>query len=125
MGAKFLVFKRGLGRKTQGNSITSQVLRIGGESQWFFRAVGAFLFRRHVLVCDQTVDVGLNLHRYVTSICSKSFIPKYDALQQFVSRVNRIAVDQKAQTSITVDMNLVEDSLEELFHAHVEVECEA
>jgi hypothetical protein len=124
--AKFLVLKRGfLGRNIQQDSLMSQVLRIGGESQWFFTTVGAFLFRRHVLVCDQTVDVGLNLHRYVKSICSKSFIPKYDALQQFVSRVNRIAVDQKAQTSITVDMNLVEDSLEELFHAHVEVECEA
>merc|ERR1712187_366014 len=88
-------------------------------------AVGAFLFRRHVLVCDQTVDVGLNLHRFVTSICSESFIPKYDALQQFVSRVNRIAVDQDAQPHITVDMNLMEDTLEELFSSHVELECEA
>merc|ERR1712107_674602 len=102
----------------------SQVLRIGGESQWFFKAVGAFLFRRHVLVCDQTVDVGLNLHRYVTSICSESFIPKYDALQQFVSRVNRIAVDQETQPRIIVDMSLVEDTLEELFSDHVEAECE-
>merc|ERR1712187_88866 len=84
-----------------------------------------FLFRRHVLVCDQTVDVGFNLHRFVTSICSESFIPKYDALQQFVSRVNRIAVDQDTQPHITVDMNLVEDTLEELFSAHVELECEA
>merc|ERR1712187_41466 len=87
-------------------------------------AVGAFLFRRHVLVCDQTVDVGLNLHRFVTSICSESFIPRYDALQQFVSRVNRIAVDQETQPHITVDMNLVEDTLEELFSVHVEAECE-
>jgi len=122
--ANFLVLKRGLGRKTQENTLVSQVLRIGGESQWFFKAVGAFLFRRHVLVCDQTVDVGLNLHRYVTSISSESFIPKYDALQQFVSRVNRIAVDQKTQPSISVDMNLVQDTLEELFSAHVEMECE-
>lgn len=123
--ANFLVLKRGLGRKKEEDRLTSQVLRIGGESEWFFSAVGAFLFRRHVLVCDQTVDVGLNLHRYVTSICSESFIPKYDALQQFVSRVNRIAVDQKTQPSITVDMNLVKDTLEELFSAHVEMECEA
>lgn len=65
-----------------------------------------------MLFCDQTVDVGLNLHRYVTSICSETFIPKYDALQQFVSRVNRIAVDQEAQPRITVDMNLVEGTLE-------------
>merc|ERR1712139_285077 len=90
-----------------------------------FTQISAFLFRRHLLLCDQTVDVGLNLHRYVTSICSETFIPKYDALQQFVSRVNRIAVDQEAQPHITVDMNLVEDTLEELFRLHVEAECEA
>merc|ERR1712048_848813 len=29
------------------------------------------------------------------------------------------------QPHITVDMNMVEDTLEELFSAHVEVECEA
>merc|ERR1711920_15817 len=108
-----------------GDTLVAQVLRIGGGSQWFFAAVGAFLFRRHLLLCDQTVDVGLNLHRYVTSICSEHFIPKYDALQQFVSRVNRIAVDQEVQPHMTVDMNLVEDTLEELFSARVEADCEA
>merc|ERR1711912_36364 len=108
MGTKFLVLKRGLASKALEDTITAHVLRIGGGSQWFLSRVGAFLFRRHVLFCDQTVDVGLNLHRYVTSICSETFIPRYDALQQFVSRVSRIAVDQEVQPPITVDVNLVE-----------------
>jgi hypothetical protein len=86
------------------------------------RTLSCFLAKRRIMICDNSVDLGFDLHRHVDALLLPRLVPDRTALLQLSGRISRIAVDIKDQGTIRILSNMYEGTLDELFLKHVQQE---
>jgi hypothetical protein len=110
--AKILFFIRGI-MTSPGNESVKTALSFGGGHM--SRELYSYLSRPRLLLADDTVDVGFDLHRHVDTVLLPRIVPDRTTLLQIVGRVSRIATDVHDQGSIKVSANLTTQSLDSYF----------
>ena len=107
--AKFFVE----GLRRHGSGAAKAALSLGGG--WVPLQIYRCLARPRLLVADDTVDVGWELHRHVDTIILPHLLPDRTKLLQLIGRVSRIAVDRTDQGSTAVRISLSRGTLDGLF----------
>ena len=98
---------------------------IGGIFQGSFGShvvarISELLVERRLLVCDQTVDVGFDLHRHCDAILVPRLMSSKTELVQLAGRASRIAVDVRDQGLVSFVTSKYSDSMDELFQRHID-----
>jgi hypothetical protein len=115
--AKLCVFKRGVLRSR--HPLVARVFA-GDFGDEFLLRVSELLVSKRLLVADATVDVGFDLHRHLDTVLVPRMVSTRTQFLQLVGRCSRIAVEREDQGAISLSVNVVEDTLDALFEAHVQ-----
>ena len=109
--AKLRFFVDGLRRSQSELSRAVVCLGFGHVVRELYR----FVAKPRILLADDTIDVGFDLHRHVDTVLLPTLVPDRTTLLQFVGRVSRIATDVGEQGSIDIMANLTRGSLDSFF----------
>jgi len=95
-----------------------RILNIGHG--YFHRELVSYLAKPRILVTDQTVDVGFDLHRHLDGITTSHILCNVSDMQQLVGRLARISVD-RIGTNDTIDVvtPIRTRTLDEFFAKHL------
>jgi hypothetical protein len=115
--SKWAMFKKGI-RNTE-NPLCERIFA-GPFGVFNMALIAAFLVKRRLLVCDQTIDTGFDLHRHVDSIIIPRMISTRRDFMQLVGRASRIAVEVHDQGAIELQTAKIENTADEIFEKHVE-----
>ena len=95
---KVLILRRALCRskieEAEKSQLSNLALRVLSKGD-VFDQITSFLSRPRILVADGSVDVGVNLHRYISNICSLSAPTDRESFNQLLGRASRIAAPPK------------------------------
>jgi hypothetical protein len=101
------------GLRRHGSEVAKRALCFGDG--WVSLQIYRFLARPRLLLADDAVDVGWELHRHVDTILIPHVVPDRTTLLQLLGRVSRITVDQAKRGSTTVRIALVRGTLDVFF----------
>ncbi len=95
-----------------------RVLTIGGG--FFHRELVSYIANPRMLVTDQTVDVGFDLHRHIDGLTTSHVLCSPGDVQQLVGRLARISVDRiGSRDTIDVITPIRANTLDEFFAKHL------
>lgn len=98
-----------------------KVLTIGHG--FFHKELISYIANPRILVTDQTVDVGFDLHRHIDSLTTSHVLCSSGDMQQLVGRLARISVDRiGTRDTIDVVTPLRAKTLDEFFAKHLATE---
>jgi hypothetical protein len=95
-----------------------RVLTIGGG--FFHKELVSYIANPRILVTDQTVDVGFDLHRHIDGLTTSHVLCSTGDVQQLVGRLARISVDRiGSRDTIDVITPIRANTLDEFFAKHL------
>lgn len=98
-----------------------KVLTIGHG--FFHKELISYIANPRILVTDQTVDVGFDLHRHIDGLTTSHVLCSSGDMQQLVGRLARISVDRiGTRDTIDVVTPLRAKTLDEFFAKHLATE---
>jgi hypothetical protein len=87
----------------------------------FLSSLSSFLVKKRILVCDNTIDVGLDMHRVTDAIIIPRLIATRTEFHQLLGRCSRIATEQSEQGSVELTTSKMIGTLDELFDRNIQL----
>lgn len=116
--SKWICFKRQIRNST--NHLCHEIFS-GCFGDIFISSLSSYLVKKRILVCDNTIDVGIDMHRVTDAIIIPRLIATRTEFQQLLGRCSRIATEQSEQGSVELITSKVLGSLDEIFDRNIQI----
>lgn len=116
--SKWTCFRRQIHNST--NPLCHEIFS-GCFGDIFISSLSSYLVKKRILVCDNTIDVGLDMHRVTDAIIIPRLIATQTEFHQLLGRCSRIATERSSQGSVELTTSKIIGTLDELFDRNIQL----